>query len=58
MEDITPRLLTVRELAALLRVTQQTIYNHLWAGRIPGARRFGKKLWRIDAATFLASHHL
>jgi excisionase family DNA binding protein len=36
-----PAVLTVEELAALLRVNRKTVYDALSRGEIPGARRLG-----------------
>ena len=37
-----PAILTVDELAALLRVNRKTAYDAIAEGRIPGARRVGR----------------
>jgi excisionase family DNA binding protein len=42
------RLLTPEEVARQLRVTQQTVYNWLQSGRLPGIKM--GRLWRIDPA--------
>lgn len=42
-----PRILTVPELAKLLRVDRKTVYEALAAGEIPGARRIGPRVYRI-----------
>jgi excisionase family DNA binding protein len=39
--DSPPSVLTVEELAALLRVNRKTVYDALARGEIPGARRIG-----------------
>jgi excisionase family DNA binding protein len=33
-----PEIMTLSEVAQYLRVTRQTIYNHLWKKQIPGYR--------------------
>jgi excisionase family DNA binding protein len=38
-----PDMLTVDELAALLRINRKTVYGEIAAGRIPGVRRFGAR---------------
>ena len=52
-----PELLDVREVAAILRVSEDTIYEALQKGRVPGAFRPlpGSRLWRIRKAEFYAS---
>lgn len=51
-----PEVLTVDELAALLRVNRKTIYGELTLGRIPGVQRFGARrpVYRIHRDTVLA----
>jgi excisionase family DNA binding protein len=39
-----PPVLTVHELAALLRVDRKTVYNLISGGDIPGVRRLGKTI--------------
>jgi excisionase family DNA binding protein len=39
--DVTPAVITVDELAALLRVERKTAYAAIARGEIPGARRIG-----------------
>jgi len=39
--EMPPSVLTVDELAALLRVNRKTVYDALARGEIPGARRIG-----------------
>ena len=39
-----PAILTVDELAALLRVNRKTAYDAISQGRIPGARRVGRAI--------------
>ncbi len=39
--DCAPAVLTVDELAGLLRVNRKTVYEALARGEIPGARRIG-----------------
>ncbi len=41
MTEPAPSVLTVDELAALLRVNRKTVYDALARGEIPGARRIG-----------------
>jgi excisionase family DNA binding protein len=38
-----PAVLTVNELAVLLRLDRKTVYEEIAAGRIPGIRRFGAR---------------
>ncbi|WP_170319787.1 helix-turn-helix transcriptional regulator [Polyangium spumosum] len=38
-----PAMLTVNELATLLRLDRKTVYGEIAAGRIPGIRRFGAR---------------
>lgn len=38
-----PAMLTVNELASLLRLDRKTVYGEIAAGRIPGIRRFGAR---------------
>jgi excisionase family DNA binding protein len=42
--DDTPAVLTVDELAALLRVDRKTVYAAIARGEIPGVRRIGSLL--------------
>lgn len=49
-----PDLLTVDELALLLRVNRKTVYSAIAAGEIPGVRRVGKSL-RVSRAAVLQS---
>jgi excisionase family DNA binding protein len=39
--SLLPRVMTVDELATLLRVNRKTVYDALSRGEIPGARRIG-----------------
>jgi excisionase family DNA binding protein len=39
-----PEVLTVDELAALLRVDRKTVYAQIARGEIPGVRRLGKTI--------------
>lgn len=39
-----PPVLTVHELAALLRVDRKTVYNLITSGDLPGVRRLGKTI--------------
>ena len=43
MTEPAPSVLTVDELAALLRVNRKTVYDALARGEIPGARRIGRR---------------
>lgn len=47
-----PELLTPDELAALLRMNVWTVYEHLKAGIIPGAKKIGGS-WRIHRDTVI-----
>ncbi len=47
-----PEVLTVDELAALLRVDRKTIYHLIQKGEIPGVRRIGKQI-RISRSAVL-----
>ena len=49
--------LTVDELAALLRVNRKTVYDALSRGEIPGARRVGTtyRIWRAAVIDWLSS---
>jgi len=38
-----PAMLTVHDLATLLRLDRKTVYSEIAAGRIPGVRRFGAR---------------
>lgn len=49
----TPSVLTVDELAALLRVNRKTVYAALSRGEIPGAKRIGAT-YRIHGDAVLA----
>jgi|GEM_PF-3597965 len=51
-----PEVLTVADLAALLRVNRKTVYAELTAGRIPGVRRVGTRrpVYRVHRDTVLA----
>jgi excisionase family DNA binding protein len=40
-------LLTINETAALLKLSDRTVYEKLRRGRLPGAAKLGKE-WRID----------
>jgi len=42
--DRLPPLLTVDELAAILRVNRDTAYKAVAAGEVPGARRIGRTI--------------
>jgi excisionase family DNA binding protein len=52
-----PMVLTVDELAALLRVNRKTVYDALARGEIPGARRIGGRyrILRDAVVEWLAS---
>jgi excisionase family DNA binding protein len=57
-----PAVLTVNELAALLRLDRKTVYSEIAAGRIPGIRRFGARrpvyrAHRDTVLTWLAGQH-
>ena len=43
-EDESPAILTVDELAALLRVERKTVYAAITRGDIPGVRRVGRSI--------------
>ncbi len=43
-EDESPAILTVDELAALLRVERKTVYAAIMRGDIPGVRRVGRSI--------------
>jgi len=51
-DGTSPPILTVDELAALLRVNRKTVYEALARGEIPGARRIGGR-YRILRTTVL-----
>ncbi len=57
--DLTeaPAILTVDELADLLRVNRKTLYDALSRGEIPGARRIGTtyRIYRDAVLTWLTS---
>ncbi|MGH7437445.1 MAG: helix-turn-helix domain-containing protein [Polyangiaceae bacterium] len=59
VRDLTeaPAILTVDELADLLRVNRKTLYDALSRGEIPGARRIGVtyRIHRDAVLTWLAS---
>ena len=44
------RYLSVREAAALLGVTERTIYRKLWSWELPGAIRVGRAIRIPEAA--------
>lgn len=49
--------LTVTEVAAILKIDKQTVYQMIWRGNLP-AKRIGKKAIRIgdrDLAEFIAA---
>ena len=43
----SPQVVTVDELAKLLRVDRKSIYAAIHCGRMPGAQRFGRT-WRVS----------
>jgi excisionase family DNA binding protein len=43
-DQLLPSVLTVDEVAALLRVNRKTVYELIGRGEIPGARRLGRAL--------------
>ncbi len=49
---VVDHLLNVQEARHLLRVSQNTLYRHAAAGRIPGALKIGGK-WRFQRAILL-----
>lgn len=51
--EALPEVLTVPEVAALLRVDRKTIYAMVQRGEIPGARRLGTAI-RFSRATVVA----
>ena len=51
-----PAILTVDELATLLRVNRKTAYDAIAEGRIPGARRVGRVI-RVSRDTVLQWIH-
>lgn len=51
-DTAAPEVLTVDELAALLRVNRKTAYGALAHGEIPGGRRVGRA-WRISRTVVL-----
>lgn len=51
--EADPEVLTVAEVAKLLRFNVKYMYELLSQGKIPGARRVGQS-WRIHRATVLA----
>lgn len=46
-------MLTVEELAELLRVNRKTAYAEIQAGKVPGVHRFGRTI-RVHRGTVLA----
>ena len=52
-DQVAPAVMTVDELAALLRVGRKAVYAAIAAGDIPGVVRVGRCV-RIDRATVLA----
>lgn len=46
-------MLSPKEVAKLSSITLDLIYRELWAGRIPGARKIGKR-WMIPVGTAMA----
>lgn len=53
-ENIAPDLLTVAELATLLRVERKTAYKLVEDNAVPGIRRIGPRLIRLHRATVVA----
>ncbi|MDI3292168.1 helix-turn-helix domain-containing protein [Polyangium sp. 15x6] len=55
-----PAVLTVNELATLLRLDRKTVYGEIAAGRIPGIRRFGARrpVYRAHRDTVLTARGL
>ena len=51
--DFTCLALTIEELAGLLRLGENTVYELVKAQKMPGAYRFGRS-WRIHGPTVLA----
>ncbi|HWL86327.1 MAG TPA: helix-turn-helix domain-containing protein [Polyangiaceae bacterium] len=52
VDTLSPEILTVHELAKLLRVNRKTVYDAIARGEIPGVRRMGGVL-RIHRDTVL-----
>ncbi len=53
LEDPSPVVLTVDELAALLRVERKTVYSAILRGEIPGVQRVGRTI-RIGRAAVVS----
>ena len=51
-DQSSPAVLTVDELAALLRLDRKTVYSMVKRGEIPGVRRFGRAV-RVHGPTVL-----
>lgn len=51
--DFTWPILTVEEVAALLRLAENTVYDLVKTGKMPGAFKYGNS-WRIHGPTVLA----
>jgi excisionase family DNA binding protein len=45
---VSDRLLTTREVAALLRVSPETVLRWYRSGKLPGGRRLGSNVLRFD----------
>ena len=48
-----PNLITVREAAELLRLSERSVYDLCRQGRVPGAAKVGGQ-WRLDEGRLLA----
>lgn len=46
-------LLTVGEYAALMRLSERTVYRLIWSGLLPGATKVGGQ-WRIDVVSAMS----
>ncbi len=51
--DMLPDVLTVGEVAALMRVNRNTVYESFRRGEIPGGRRLGKRIIRFSRRAML-----
>ena len=48
-QNVSDRLLTTREVAAMLRVSPETVLRWYRGGKLPGGRRLGSNVLRFDA---------
>jgi len=52
VEDPATQMLSFREALALLKVSRNTLYRQVHAGKIPGVRRVGRA-WRFHRASLI-----